>query len=198
MGERRRGTQMSAIRVLTLSRLLGSGGDAVAQALAERLGWRRLDRDVIDRAARSSGAAEAALADIDELNLLDLRPSAESQRAYRQKVEGIIWQAAREGEAIIVGRGSQAVLRGYAHTLHVKIVAPPELRLWRLMSAQGIDEASALNRLAASDRSRAAYLRKSYGVDWLSPLLYDLIINANTKTLDWVIELILHAIRTKA
>lgn len=189
---------MPKVRVLTLSRQLGSGGDAIAQVLSERLGWRKLSREVIDRAARSSGAPLAALAEIDELNLLDLRPSADSQRAYRQKVEGIIWQAAREGQAVIVGRGGQMVLRNYPPALHIKIVAPPELRVWRLMSEQGIDEASALNRLAASDRSRAGYLRRLYGADWLSPQLYDLVINASAKELDWAIDLILHAVRTRA
>ena len=189
---------MPEIQVLTLSRQLGSGGDTVAQALVERLGWRKLDRDVIDRAARSSGAPLAALADIDELNLLDLRPSAKSQRAYRHKVQSIIEQAAREGRVIVVGRGGQMILRNHPQALHVKLVAPPELRVWRLMSEEGIDEVSALNRLATSDRSRSAYLRKSFGVDWLNPLLYDLVINANTKALDWVIDLILHAVRAKA
>lgn len=188
---------MTPAKAITISRQLGSGGDEIAEMLASRLGWRCLCRDIIDRAARSSGAPEAALAEIDELKILGLRPAAAARQAYHQAVEAIIRQAAEEGEVIIVGRGGQVVLRHQPQVLHVKIVSPPDLRVRRLMTPEGIDEEAAVNRIVASDRSRAAYLRREYGIQWLDPLLYDLVINTGLGDLSWAVDLILVAVEKK-
>lgn len=184
-----------SVRVVTLSRQLGSGGDELATHLAERLGWKRMDRDIIEKAARSSGAPDAALAALDEFDLFSLKPSSASRKAYRQGVERVVRQAAKEGHVVLVGRAGQVILGQQPEALHVKVVSPPELRVRRIMAATGIDEAAALNRLMASDRSRALYLRQGYGVDWLNPLLYDLVLNIKTMDLDWAVALLLQAIQ---
>ena len=188
---------MALVKVITISRQLGSGGDEIAEMLASRLGWRCLCRDIIDRAARSSGAPEAALAEIDELKILGLRPAAPARQAYRQAVEAIIRQAAEEGRAVIVGRGGQAILRHHPQALHVKIVSSPELRVRRLMAQEGINEEAAVNRIVASDRSQATYLRREHGIRWLDPLFYDLVINIGWGDFSWAVDLILLAAEKK-
>jgi cytidylate kinase len=184
--------------MITISRQMGSGGDEIAEILAARLGWRCLNRHIIERAARKSGAPEAALAMLDELNMMRLRPTPEAQLAHRLAVEQAIRDAAREGQVIVVGRGGQVVLRHQAETFHIKIVSPPDARVQRLISAARIDEEAAVNRIAASDRSRANYLRKEYGANWVDPLLYDLVINVGLGKEPWAVNLIHKAIETEA
>lgn len=186
------------IQVLTISRQMGSGGDEIAAELASRLGWRCLSREIIDRAARSPGAGEAALAQLDELGILGLRPGAAARQAYRQAVERLVREAAEAGKVIILGRGGQVILRDDPRAFHVKIIGPPELRIRRLMSAERIDEEAAVNRLVASDRRRAEYLRQEYGVEWLDPSLYDLVINVRSRDLSWAVAVILEAIARRA
>ncbi len=188
---------MARVRVVTLSRQLASGGDVLAEALSARLGWRCLGRDIIDAAARASGAAEAALADIDELNLLGIRPPTAAKQAYRRAVEAIIREAAAEGQVIIVGRGGQVVLGQEPSALHVKVIASTARRLRYLMVRERLDEEAAINRIVASDRARANYLRRQYGVQWLDPQLYHMMLNVDPEDLSWAQEVILRAIETR-
>src|SRR5512136_2215585 len=96
--------------VITLSREMGSRGDDVARAVAERLGLRLVGRELINRAAKEAGAPEVALAEIDELGLLGVKPSAAALRLYRDKVAAVIHELAADGDVLLVGRGGQMIL----------------------------------------------------------------------------------------
>ena len=75
---------------ITVSRQLGSLGEEVAQAIATRLGYRLLCRDVINMAAMRAGAPEVALATIDDLGLLGLHPSKKDLSAYRKALSEVM------------------------------------------------------------------------------------------------------------
>jgi len=162
---------------VTISRGLGSMGDEVAQAVAARLGFRVVSRDLINQAARRAGAPEMALAVIDDLGLLAIKPTRREQQAYRRAVEQVMSELADAGGAVIVGRAGCAVLAGRAGVLHVRVTAPETVRLRRVAAAADIDEEAAYARIQASDRNRATYLRRQYKVDWNDANLYDLIVN---------------------
>ena len=89
----------------------------------------------------------------------------------------IIQELANEGNVVIAGCAGQVILANHPQALHVQIVAPFEARLARLMGQQAISEGAALERLLTSDRKRASYMKRNYGVDWLDPNLYDVLIN---------------------
>lgn len=163
--------------VVTISRQLGSLGFEIGQRLAEQLGYRLVWRELINQAAIRAGAPEVALAMIDELNLLGVCPSPEKCQAYIQAVEHVLHELAGEGEVVIVGRGGQIVLRGHPGALHVRIVAPLEVRVARVAASRGVTERAARAQIQASDRSRRLYFHKFYQADWDEPTLYDLIIN---------------------
>ena len=78
------GCRRSPMPVVTLSREMGSGGNDIAQAVAGRLGLRLVGREIINQAAIQAGVPEVALAEIDELGLLGMRPSAAALRIYRE------------------------------------------------------------------------------------------------------------------
>lgn len=163
--------------VITLSRELGSRGDDVAVAVAGQLGWRLVGRELINRAAREAGVPEVALAEIDELGLLGVKPDRAALRLYRETVERVILEQAERGDVLLVGRGSQVVLGGRPGVLHVRIIAPLDARVRCVQERCHISAEAAAARVAASDRARAAFLRRHYGVRWDDPRLYDLVIN---------------------
>jgi CMP/dCMP kinase len=165
---------MSAI---TIARQLGSLGDEVAQAVAERLNYRVMCRELINQAAARAGAPDMALAVIDDLNLLGLRPSVSSRRAYHQAVKTLFEELAAEGQVIIIGRAGQVVLRDRPEVLHVKVIAPVTLRAERIARQHNISIAAAQAQVEASDRHRRNYLRRYYHSRWDDPELYDLIVN---------------------
>jgi CMP/dCMP kinase len=168
--------------------------------VARLLGARYMDRDLMAQAAERVGVTEAHVAERDErvqgqterlMETLRLaftglrRPAtpitgegltltdAELVEATRQAIEDM----AATGNAVIVGRGAQAVLRDVPDVLHIHIVAPLEKRLERVAQYCHLDENAARQRIAKVDGDRANYLRKYYLLDWEDPTLYHLTIN---------------------
>ncbi len=168
--------------VITLSREMGSLGTAIARRVADSLGCRFVWREVINRAASRAGAPEVALAEIDDLDLLGVRPTFRQRRAYRECVRQVIEEMAAQDDVVIVGRAGQVVLKDAPNVLHVRVVAPRELRIRRTASRQEISLEAARAQVQESDRTRRAYLRRAYYVDWNAIELYDLVINTRRLT----------------
>ena len=121
--------------------------------MAERLGLRLVGREIINRAAADAGAGEVALAELDELGLLGVKPSAESLKRYREKVVEIIEAQAAEGNVLLVGRGAQVVLGGRRDVLHVRITAPTACPLCdRTASGASVSAEVAAARVAGIGR----------------------------------------------
>jgi cytidylate kinase len=185
---------MSAI---TISRQMGSRGDELALQVAQRLGWRRVCRDLINQAALAAGVPQVALAEIDELGLLGLRPSGQEWQAYQSQVERIICDLADGGEVVIVGRGGQMVLRDCPDVLHVRVVAPLEARVAQLRRERKVSTESARACLEASDKARARYLQRSYRVRVEDSALYHLTINTGLLDLSQAVKLIIQALQER-
>ena len=176
--------------VITLSRELGSRGDDVAVALADQLGLRLVGREIINRAAQDVGAGEVALAELDELGLLGLKPSSASLKRYREKVVEIIEAQAAEGNVLLVGRGGQVVLGQRRDVLHVRITAPASVRCATVRERCKVSAEVAAARVAASDAARAGYHKRHFGVRWDDNSLYDLILNMTRVSVPAAVEII--------
>jgi cytidylate kinase len=163
--------------VITLSRELGSGGDEVAHAVADRLGLRLVGHELINQAARQAGVPEVALAEIDELGLLGVKPKPEALRVYCETVAQLVHCLASEGNLLLVGRGGQVLLMNRPEVLHVRLIAPQAVRSERLQARCKVPAAIAAALIDASDRARASYLRRHYQIRWDAPEHYDLVLN---------------------
>ncbi len=162
---------------ITISRQLGSLGDEVAQAIAERLKYRVVSRDVINQAAICCGTPEIALALIDDLGLFGIRISTKDRNDFLETIKKFMDELAAQGGVIIVGRAGQIILRDHPNVLHVKVIAPAFLRAKRIAALLNISIDAAKAQIQASDRSRRSYLKKFYHARWDDPELYDLIVN---------------------
>jgi cytidylate kinase len=176
--------------VITLSRELGSRGDDVATGVAARLGLRLVGRELINRAAADAGAGEVALAELDELGLLGVKPSADSLQRYREKVVEIIREQAAQGDVLLVGRGGQVALGRRRGTLHVRITAPVEARYAAVRARCGVSAEVAAARVTASDAARSGYHRRHFNVRWDDESLYDVIINMGRLTVPTAVDIV--------
>jgi len=163
--------------VITLSREMGSHGDTIALAVAERLKLKLAGRELINRAAREAGAPEVALAEIDELGLLGVKPGPAALQLYREKVTEAILMLARQGNVLLVGRSGQIVLADWPDVLRVRVLAPRETRIRLVQERCHVTPEIAAARIDASDKARADFLKRHYGVYWEDPQLYDLVLN---------------------
>jgi len=163
--------------VITISRQMGSLGREISEEIARSLNYRVVWREVINEAAKRAGAPEVALATIDELDLLGIRPSAEARNAYQTAVSAFMKELAIEGNVVIVGRAGQVILRGFENTFHIRLYAPFDLRVERIAQRHQISMETARAQVQASDQSRKQYLKKFYNVALDDPELYDLMLN---------------------
>ncbi len=180
---------------ITISRQLGSLGTTLGRMVAKRLGYRLAHRDVINRAAHLTGSPDMALATIDELGLLGIEPDEQSYKAYLNAVRQVIESLAEKGNVVIVGRAGQSILQHRPDVLHVRVIAPIDVRVSRIVQAHGISEAAARAQVEDSDRYRANYLQRFYHVQWDAPGLYHLIINTGHMPLEDAAEVVCTAAR---
>jgi cytidylate kinase len=124
-----------------------------------------------------------------------LRPMSTAMNDYVRMVGMVIRDLAREGRVIIVGRGSQVLLKDHPAALHVQIIAPFWHRVKKIMEREGLERRAAVSRVRTSDRARADYLRRYHNVHWLDPQLYDLVINTARMPVEVAVKLIVGASR---
>jgi len=163
--------------IVTVSRQMGSLGKVVAEEAARRLNCRLVWREVINQAALRAGVPEVALATIDEVGLFGLRPRRADLMAYHRAVQQVMLEMAREGDVVIVGRAGQVILRDFPGAVHIRVIAPRELRIERVAADKHILPEQAAGLVDRSDRARSGYLRRFYHAEVDDPCLYDLILN---------------------
>jgi cytidylate kinase len=195
--------------VVTVSRQYGAGGLRVAPAIAEALGFRFVDREVTEEAARrlglDAGVAEEkderAPAIVEELGMA-LAASAPpfgggpapqmyspDDRALADATRRIIISMAEAGRYVILGRGGQAALADRPDACHISLVGEIGDRARRVMASRNIDEREAVAQCERVDGERAAYVRRFYGVDIRDPVLYDCVLNTSRLATEGAIDI---------
>ncbi len=125
-------------------------------------------------------------------------PLSASLEGYVRVVGLVVKGLAKEGNVLVVGRGSQVLLKKHPGALHVQTVAPVPDRVKAVMVHYQLDKKAAESRVRASDRDRADYLRRYHGVNWMEPTLYHLIVNTGRIPLPAAVDLIVWAARSMA
>lgn len=205
------------MRAITLSREYGSGGGEIAARLARRLAWQLVDHAVVVGVAEHLGVSEEEAEAFDErseglisriLNSLQIvqptmpvpvpMPMTTDSRTYNEARRQVIEGAVATGHVVIVGRGGQALLAGRRDVLHVRVVAPLELRVAYVMRREDLNQADARARIQVKDRDRSRYLQAEHQLNSADAHLYDLVVNTGTLDLETAIDLICLALERKA
>ena len=130
--------------------------------------------------------------------LTDSGSGVVDDRAILSTTSQIIESIAQRGNVVIIGRGSQMILRSMPNATHVQLVADPETALQRVQEWEGVDEAQAAKSIEEFNKGRAAFHDKFWKVDVWSPLLYDVVINTTNISYQQAAELISAVIEKKA
>jgi cytidylate kinase len=185
------------IRVITVEREYGSHGGEFAHNLAERLGWRLLDSDLVAGAARTAGVKPELAAKFDErldpwyyrygkvfwhdsvyssLSVSD-EQVFDSERML-SLIHKEILDAAQQGNCVLVGRGAACALAGHPGCFHVFVYATAKAKRDWFAHAFPQQAQQAEQQLALVDKHRAAVIRKVYQQDWCCRGLYHMLLNA--------------------
>jgi cytidylate kinase len=186
---------MQMIKIITIEREYGSGGGEIAQQLAKQLGWKLWDQLLTEEIARLADCPKSIVEGREErtdplyyrLFKSFLRGSYEgSLNAHKLKLvdsecilkftEQVVEDAAKAGNSVIVGRGSQQFLKSRQDTLRVFLYAPREDKFRRLLG-RGKSEKDAEQLVDTVDHERGAFIQKYFGVDWPDRAVYHSMIN---------------------
>jgi cytidylate kinase len=121
-----------------------------------------------------------------------------SDKLYLDTMTSIITELADTGAIVLLGRGSQMILKDVPAALHVLCIAPQKLRAYRLAERDGMGLDAATKRTAESDRGRSAFYRKFWKVDVEDPKLYDLTADTSRLTFETTAEVVVAAARAKS
>jgi cytidylate kinase len=187
--ERVEAIEERAGRLANVMRLLGARPKlppVASASLREQAMFETRLGTLIDRGGLSR---EAAITRLSTGGGPEYAPSTD----YLELVTSVILECAAQGQAMIVGRGGQVILRGRPGVLHVQIMARFETRVYNVIEREGVKWREAALRVRTADEQRAGYMRRFYNVDWLDSSLYDLVINTDHLPCDAAVELIVQA-----
>ncbi len=205
--------------VVTIARQFGSGGAEIGHHVAETSQLQYVDYGIIEEVAKRLGVDVQRVARQDEQtagmagHILEAirasnpfvanygslfeptSPATQSKElAYLRLTQRVVLELATEGNAVIVGRGSQFLLHNAPRTLHIYIFAPLPYRTENVMKTFRLNNIQAKHLIEQRDYEHDSYLRRYYGNDGHQPALYHLLINTSLFSLELAADLIHQAL----
>ena len=194
-------------RIITISREFGSGGRTIGKELAQRLGWKYYDKELVNAVALETGFDAGYIEEHGEH-----APSA-SNFAYAFTHPGVagvmrgmsitdfIWCAQREvilkiaeeEPCVIVGRNADYILKDRDDVLNVFIHADKAYRAERIVRLYGESEKSPQQRLQEKDKKRAVNYRHYTMREWGDSRNYHLCLDSGVLGEELCVELICKA-----
>lgn len=193
--------------VITISRESYSGGDELAGKLADALGFKLYDREIITLASQASGIHE------DHFDSAEKKPTSSllysvvmgmhSSRGAYVKLDDVltddkiykaqadtIRETAKKGNCIFIGRCSDYILRNKENCVNVFLRADEDDRVARAAKEQNVSEAEAKKLVSRSDKKRKSYYDYYTNREWGDIRNYDLSVNLSKLSVDAAIEVI--------
>lgn len=180
--------------IITISRECGARGNIVGHRLAERLGYRYANRDVLHEVSLEYGVKEEEFEHIYEQAPGLLERYDKRNREIVRLFDRIILGLAQRDNLVMVGRGAFVVLRNYGDTLNVRVTAKRSVRIQRIQQDEGMTPKEAKSRIKRIDKERRKYIGAHYGLDWSDAGLYDVCVNTTKLNVDSAVALILQAL----
>ncbi len=182
--------------ILTISRMFGTGARELGESVAQRLGYSFFDHELIQMVAEQAKVSEDWVATMEQTagvrfqkflatlvprNLMEIIQNAEygerDEEIYADMLNKVIHKIATEGDAIILGRGGQYILKDHPDTYHTLMVADLDYRINYIRQRFELTKKQALLAVAMEDKRRVNLYRKLAKVDYDQADHYHITIN---------------------
>jgi hypothetical protein len=190
-------------RTICISHATGARGVEVGRVVAERLGFRYADEEVIAEAAEWADVSPELVADAERRRSLagrllgqvadqstPLRLTAgdpvrwlPTEADLRELITNVLHSIAAEGDVVIVAHAASFALAGQ-NVVRVLVTGSPRARAQRVAADRGVDERTAERVIRDEDGARADYLKRFYGIDREQPTHFDVVVNTDVLTPD--------------
>lgn len=205
---------MSKNLVITIGRQCGSGGRMIGQKIAERLGVKCYDKELLNLASKNSGLCKELFESHDEKPTssflyslvmdtysLGYTTSAYTDMPINHKIFlaqfDTIKKLADEESCVIVGRCADYALADYPNVLTVFVTGNEEEKVHRLAEINNIDPQKAREMMIKTDKRRSSYYNYYSSKKWGDAQSYDLCINSTVLGVENSVEVILDCAKRK-
>ena len=164
--------------LITISENMGAGGLEVARKVAAELDIDLFDDDRLHQEAKNEGLQSEGLPILEEKTpafwgrILSRKP-----QVYLELMENVIYNVAQKGQGVIIGHGSQLLLRDFDCALHIFITASLVTRVDRLSEKLKMNHDDVEKIVKNKDREKENFFRYAFRSDWKDISVYDIIIN---------------------
>ena len=188
-------------KIITITRQFGSGGREIGKKLAEAYGIPFYDNEIISRAAKDTGFAEAAFERAEDkasnsllysiamgMNVFSSQDVGFSGLSLDDRIflaqSKVIRNVAKEGPCVIVGRCADYILKNHENVVNLFIRATLDFRIKRAIEVEGIPKEKSAEMVMKKDKSRANYYKYHSGERWDNVLNYDFAIRSDLCGID--------------
>lgn len=184
--------------ILTIARKYGSGGREIGQAIAHQVNYDYIDRGRILNDMRAEGKQWEEQAKHFDENYPDLWERYDwSFRGFVALNQSYFLSYASRDKTVIMGRGGNFLLKGIPFVLRVRIIAPIEKRMEKVMEREGVNNENARWLIEKADHEMAGAIYLIYGRDWDNPAEYEMVFDTGIQTPDEIITTIKNGLLEK-
>ena len=200
--------------IITIGRQFGSGGREIGYMVADKLGIKLYDKEMLQRAAQDSGICEELFESHDEKPsnsflyslVMDTYSMGYSGSTYNDMPINhkiflaqfdAIKKIANEGPCILVGRCADYALEGYPNLLSVFINADLDARIKRIAKKYDLTDAKAKDLIIKTNKKRASYYNYYTDKRWGDADSYDVCLDSSVLGLEGTAEAIIKLIEVK-
>ena len=178
--------------VIAMTQEMASLGKDVALGVAERLGLQLVRHEVGDIVAGRMQVKKSLIRRIREGKASRIEKWAADEKTISIFTAEEVFDLAVKGNVLIRGWGGTLLLRSVPHIPRIRVCAPFELRVKRLMERlETDDEALARHEIEVDDAARAQRMGEHFDVTWGDATLYDLTLNTERDSIATCVEQVL-------
>ncbi len=183
--------------IVTVGREFGSGGHYISEKVAERLGIKLYDKELLQEVIEHHGFAHDEIHKYDEKpkNFLLSRKIRNHSNSFEEimaeKLFDFLQEKADSGESfVVIGRCSDYILKEYPNALRVFILGDKETKTQRVMDVLGLSKRKAHIMMKKMDKKRKTYHNHYSSIKWGDSRGYHLSISSSLLGLDGTVDII--------
>jgi cytidylate kinase len=182
--------------VIAISRQVAALGDETAAAAAEKLGYKFINRKIIEETIVRLGFPQEKLRKYDEKKPGFFASLAKDRDEYLDYLQTAILEAASEGNCILIGRGAFIILEDLPNLLSFRLVTKDSIRIERLKKEFSWDDKQARQRIEESDSNRLGFHKSFFNLENEDPSHFHLVMNTGLLDVDAASDIIVNMVKS--
>jgi cytidylate kinase len=182
--------------LIAMTREMGSLGKDVASEVARRLGRHVVHHEIIDNLANKMRLRKShVMRFLEGKSGMWERMTTDKTSLSIYTADELFAMAEDQQIGVIRGWGAAHLLRMCPHVIAIRVCAPFEIRVKRMMERLNTDDRDFVeNEIRLSEEAHGAITRRHFGISWQHSDLYDLVLNTERLSVDECADAVMEVI----